>query len=74
MFNSLREWFKAWRRGEKKVGPKGGTGRMYVKKTDASGKVDVKARPKGNISARHYIKAENRWVDLGVIAETSEDN
>ncbi len=46
---------------------------MYIKKTDASGNVEVKARPKGNIRARHYIKAEDQWVDLGVIAESEEE-
>lgn len=68
MFNSLREWFKAWRRGEKRVGPKGATGRVFADRADNTGGVSAKAAPKGSISARVWRKDTGEWEDLGVIA------
>lgn len=69
MFNSLREWFRAWRRGEKRVGPKGATGRVFADKGTGMGGVNAKASPKGSISARVWRKETGKWEDLGVIAK-----
>ena len=35
--------YKAWRRGEKRVAPKGSTGRIYEKKNASTQQVDVSA-------------------------------
>lgn len=73
MFNSMREWFKAWRRGEKRVGPKGATGRVFVSVKSSSGGVSAKSVPKGSISARVWRKETGQWEDHGVIAKSKED-
>lgn len=44
----LYEWFKAWRRKEVRIAPKGVRGRVYAKKEDvkSSGGLNVTVEPK----------------------------
>ncbi len=75
---SLVEWFKAWRRGEKRVGPKGARGRVFTKKhyveptvgyaKPKSGGVPAKTEPIGQISARVWRADKGEWEDHGVIS------
>lgn len=68
-----REDRKARKRGEARVAPRGVTGRIYARQSDAppadAGAMAAKGEPQASISARVYRAAENRWYDLGVIAE-----
>ncbi len=61
----LLNWFKARQRGEKRVAPKGTRGRVYAKRETEDDKMAAKAKVKLTITARKFIAAENRWVDLG---------
>ncbi len=72
--------FRARRRGEKRIASRGMRGRVYARGDGTDpirgdgiagnpGDVEAKAEPQAFISARHYIAAEDRWVDLGVIAD-----
>jgi hypothetical protein len=75
-FYRLREWWRMKRRGEVRIAP-GYRGRVYMKREELAGgvpasgpgSIEVKARPKGSISARVYRAATGEWEDLGVIAE-----
>lgn len=77
MFKGLKMWYRAWRRGEKRVGPKGATGRVYVKRNPqdetGGGNVNAQARLKGHITARVQRAGSNEWEDLGVIAKSEDD-
>ena len=72
----IRQDFRAWRRGEKRVAPRGTWGRVYTRKNPDPGEngsyngpmEPAKTEPQAFIHARKFIAAENRWVDLGQIA------
>lgn len=56
----LIEWFRAWRRGERRIAPHGVRGRVYARAGEGSG-VRAKARPEAKITARVYRAAEDAW-------------
>lgn len=62
MFN----WIKDRLRGQKRIAPKGVRGRVYEKRNpEGNDQMGAKAKGKLKITARHWIDAEQRWVDLG---------
>lgn len=64
----LREDFKAWRRGEKRVAPRGTTGRVYAKKAEevpppSGGGVNVNLPIKGSATLRMKITRADGSVE-----------
>ena len=41
LLNRLSEWFKAYRRGERRIAPYGTTGRVYERKNPQAGEVSA---------------------------------
>ena len=66
----LGEWFRAQRRGDKRVASKAVRGRVYVRRGDegAGNRVHAKAEPEARISTRVFRAETGKWEDLGVIA------
>lgn len=65
------EDFKAWRRGEVRVAPRGTTGRIYARKDGLeSSPSSMESKTQGDciIRARVYRAATGIWEDLGTIS------
>ncbi len=60
-------WFRAWKRGEKRIAPRNARGRVYAKRDKKDDPMAAKAKGKLTITARRWIAAENRWEDLGTL-------
>jgi hypothetical protein len=75
-FRWLKEDFKAWRRGEQRVAPRGIRGRVYERTDQAEAGPLLKAattKPEVVISAKVYRAATGEWEDHGVIAKGQAD-
>lgn len=66
MANPLLERYRAWRRGEKRIAPRGVRGRVYRKKgePDTRGGLQSTASPVVTVTARVYRAATNTWEKL----------
>lgn len=69
MLSYLRYWldcFYAWRRGERRIAPRGVRGRVYERR-DGKPRYITRAFVKGKVTMRptgYYCAAEDRWYDI----------
>ncbi len=67
LLKSLWQDFKAGRRGERRVAPRGVRGRIYARKDGSDGnpgRMRASAKPKASIKRRVYRQATGQWEDL----------
>ena len=71
MMHQLGEWFRAKRRGDKRIAPTATRGRVYARRKDredSGNRLSAKTRPRATISARVFHATTGEWEDLGVIS------
>lgn len=55
MFKRIREWFRAWRRGEKRVQPKAVRGRVYERKVPEQPQPGAQAKGRATATCQIQI-------------------
>lgn len=55
--------FLAWRRGEKRITPRGVRGRIYARPVEPGG-ISARTEPKATIQLRSYRSEEGAWYRI----------
>ena len=64
MLKQLLDWYRAYRRGERRIAPAGVRGRVYEKREGGGNPMATRAKLKADLSLRVYRKEENAWYKI----------